>query len=172
VFERLRAAINAALDAATPPANLRDLSAQMRRAVIELRAAVGRMRDDLAATASQLESERRARDDAARRGQLAAGINDHETVSVAGKFAARHTERIGVLEQKQAAQQSELALAERELEEMTGQLHALERQRAAGSGPRPVVDPTDDVLQSKMDRAAREATAEEQLRELKRKMGK
>jgi hypothetical protein len=174
VFERLRAAINAALDAATPPADARELAAQMRQATIELRAAVARMRDDLGATDRQLEAERRARDDAARRGQLAAGIRDAETVGVAERFVARHGEHILVLEQKQGAQRAELALAERELADMTEQLQALQRQRAAGArqAPRAVPDPGDDLLSHQMDRAERERAADEQLRELKKRMGK
>ena len=40
MFERLRDALRAALDAATPPGDLRDLARQMREAVVEARVAV------------------------------------------------------------------------------------------------------------------------------------
>ena len=80
MFERLRAAIDAALAAATPPQDLRDLTGQMRKAVIELKAAVGKMREDLALTERRIEIERRSQGDAERRGRLAEGINDHEPV--------------------------------------------------------------------------------------------
>src|SRR5580765_3374736 len=48
VFERLRAALDAALAAATPGQDLRDLAGQLSGAVIELKSAVGKMREDLA----------------------------------------------------------------------------------------------------------------------------
>ncbi|MBI4502116.1 MAG: hypothetical protein HY700_13265 [Gemmatimonadetes bacterium] len=188
MFERLRAAIDAALAAATPAQDLRDLAGQMRKAVIELKAAVGKMRDDLAATERQLEPERRSLSDAQRRGRLAEGISDHETVEVARRFAVKHAERISVLEQKLSAQRAELALAERELSEMTDRLRSVERERPPGSpgspteqawrdiqaagGARPETDLADELLKGSIDRQAREAAAEAQLRELKKKMGK
>ena len=182
MFERLRAAINAALDAATPPPDLRELSGQMHRAVVDLRAAVIKMRQDYLTTQQQLQAERQARDDADRRGKLAAGIQDRETASVAERFVAKHDERLGVLEQKLAAQTAELGLAERELADMTAQLKRLvtERPQAAAAwrdieaagGTRPETDVRDDVLRGQMDRVVREAEAEEQLKALKRKMGK
>src|SRR3989449_5504898 len=43
------------------------------------------------------------------------------------------------------------------------------RSQAAG-GRRPGVDPADELLKSQLDRAAREAAADRQLRELKKKM--
>lgn len=189
MFERLRAAIDAALQAATPAQSLRDLAGQMRQAVVELRVAVSRMKDDLAATERLLEAERRSREDALRRGKLAAGIGDKETTEVAERFSAKHGERVGVLEQKLAAQKAELALTERELEEMTERLKAAERDRPASGtrsgrndaawrnvesagGVRPETDLADELLKNSMDRKAREAAAEDQLRELKKKMGK
>ena len=184
MFERLRAAIDAALAAHTPPQNLRDLAAQMRQAVIELRAGIAKMRDGLTVTERQLAAERRDREDAERRGKLAAGIGDRETVEVAERFAGKHAERVGVLEQKLAAQRAELALAERELEEMSQRLRAVKIEGPAGGtsrawrdieaagGTRPETDLADELLKGNIDRQARESAAEEQLRELKKKMGK
>ena len=182
MFERLRAALDAALAAATPGQDLRDLAGRMRNAVVELKAAVGKMRDDLANTERQLEVERRHRDDAKRRGKLAEGIWDQETVTVARQFVTKHTERITVQEQKLSAQRSELELAERELGEMTERLRSVDRDRPANAkawrdietagGTRPGTDMADELLKNSMDRQAREAAAEAQLRELKKKMGK
>ena len=183
MFERLRAAINAALDAATPPPDLGQLSGQMRQAVVELRSAVIKMRQDYLATQQQIVAEKAAREDAERRGKLAAGINDRETVEVAERFAAKHAERVQVLEQKLAAQTAELGLSERELAEMTAQLKRLDTERPqaadaawrhveAAGGARPETDLEGELIKGQMDRAAREATAEEQLRALKKKMGK
>src|SRR5258705_9648932 len=92
VFERLRAAIDAALAAATPSQDLRDLTGQMSQAVIELKSAVGKMREDLADKGRHLEAEHRSREDATRRGRLAQGIGDKETVDVAERFASKHAE--------------------------------------------------------------------------------
>ena len=47
MFERLRAAIDAALDAATAPADKRDIVSGMRDAVIEAHAALGRAPRDM-----------------------------------------------------------------------------------------------------------------------------
>jgi hypothetical protein len=185
VFERLRAAVNQALEAATPRPNLRDLTGQMRHAVVELKVSVAEMRQALAVTEEQLAVERRTLEDALRRGRLAAEIHDQGTVTVAERFAARHAERVGVLESKVAAQRAELTLAERELEEMTAQFRTMERERPTASGAagawrdleaaggvRPETDLADDLLKGQLERASREAAAEQQLRELKKRMGK
>ena len=144
----------------------------MRQAVIELKAAVGKMRDDLYRTEQSLEVERRSLDDAERRGRLATGIGDRETVEVAERFAAKHAERVRMLEQKMGAQRAELELAERELDEMTEQFKAMERGVGTTGNRPPIVDVADELLQGNIDRAAQDARAEAQLRELKRKMGK
>src|SRR5919198_329660 len=186
VFERLRDALRAALDAATPPGNLRDLAHQMREAVVEAKLAVQETRDAVARTERELAQEGQRLADAERRGRLAGEIRDQETVDVAGRFAAKHRERAGVLERKLAALREELALYERELAEMQAQLVRAERNRPAteaersaerawrdlqaAGGARPGTDVQDELLQSDLDRAAREAAAERQLKELKKKM--
>jgi hypothetical protein len=196
MFERLRDAVRAALDAATPPADLRDLARQMREAVIEAKVAVRDMRDALTRTQAELARERQQLVDAERRGRLAGEIQDQETVAVAERFAARYRERVAVLERKLAAQQDEITLAERDLGEMQTQLKAADRDRPGGGaaaggaggvassteqawrdlqaagGERPGVDLKDELLRSEMDRAAREAAAEQQLKEIKKKLRK
>lgn len=187
LFERLRDAFRAALDAAGP-ADLRALAREMREAVVEAKVAVVEIQDAIARTDRELGLERQRLADAERRGRLAGEIQDQETVSVAERFTAKHRERIGVLEHKLAAQREELALAERELGEMQGQLRSAERDRPAmegdrsteqawremqgSGGARPGMDVQDELLKSDMDRAAREAAAARQLEELKRKMRK
>jgi len=188
VFERLRDALRAALDAATPPGNLRDLARQMREAVVEAKLAVGETREAVARTERALTQERQRLADAERRGRLASEIQDRETVEVAQRFAAKHRERAEVLERKLAALRQELVLYERELGDMQGQLLRAEHDRPlteaersaerawrdlqAAGGPRPGVDAEDQLLKSQLDRAAREAAADRQLRELKKKMKK
>ena len=188
MFERLRDALRAALDAATPPGDLRDLARQMREAVVEARLSMQATREAVTRTEGELALERQRLADAERRGRLAAEIQDQETVAVAQRFAAKHRERAGVLERKLAALWDEQALLERELAEMQAQLARAERERPAteaersaerawrdlqqAGGARPGTDLKDELLRGQMDRAAREAAAEQQLRELKRKMKK
>src|SRR2546430_1220966 len=178
----------AALDAATPPGDLRDLTRQMREAVVEAKLAVEDTRAALARAERDLADERRRLADAERRGRLAAEIQDGETVEVAQRFAAKHHERVGVLEHKRAALAEERALYERELAEMQAQLVRAERDRPlteaersverawrdlqAAGGARPGTDIRDELLKSELERAAREAAAERQLKELKKKMKK
>lgn len=186
MFERLRNALQAALAAATPPGDLRDLARQMREAVVDAKVAVQEMRSALARTEVELGLERQRLADAERRGRLAAEIQDQETVQVAERFTARHRERAGVLERKLEAQREELALAERDLVEMHAQLKSAEgpaagaagsadrawREVEAAGGARPGVDVRDELLKADLDRTARERAADEQLDLLKKKLGK
>lgn len=176
MFERLRDAVNAALDAATPPPDWRDLRGQMHRAAVEGRAALAKMRDDLSITEEELAVQRRQLDDARRRGRLAAEIDDQETVEVAGRFEAKHEERVAVLEQKLAAQHAELALAERDVGDMVEQLKEMERRGLAtdpaGATAADLPEAGETRLREDIDRAAREADADARLRELKKRMGK
>ncbi len=182
MFERLREAINAALDAATSPPDSREIASRMRDAVIEARAAIEQVRDAVRKTEQELATQRRHLLDAERRGQLAAQIEDHETVSVAEQFSAKHRARVQVLEDKLAAQQAELALAEREVADMKAQLKNVagsgnvdaawrEIESAVGTHGSSSRD-DDDLLRSHIDRAAREAQAAAKLEALKKKMGK
>jgi hypothetical protein len=188
MFERLRDALRAALDAATPPGDLRDLARQMREAVVDAKVAVQEMRQALTRTEVGLTAERQRLADAERRGRLAGEIQDAETVDVAQRFTAKHREHVAVLERKLVAQKDELALAERELSEMQAQLRAAEPARPQASaersteqawrdlqeagGARPGMDLRDELLKSEMDRSAREAAAEKQLEEIKKKLRK
>jgi hypothetical protein len=188
LFERLRDAFRAALDAAAGPADLRALARQMREAVVDAKVAVSEIQDAVARTDRELGLERQRLADAERRGRLAGEIQDQETVSVAERFTTKHRERISILERKLAAQREELALADRELVEMQAQLKSAERDRPAmegdrstehawrdmqsAGGARPGMDLQDELLKSDMDRAAREAAAARQLEELKKKMRK
>lgn len=152
----------------------------MRDAVIAARAALASMREQIGASERALEAERRQLMDAERRGRLAGEIGDQETVAVAQHFAAKHAGRVAVLERKLSALRDELALAEHDLADMTEQLKAAERHRGvADAGDRVAAaragmpaDGEEELLKGRMDRAAREAAAEQQLEALKQKMGK
>jgi hypothetical protein len=181
LFERLRDAFRAALDAASTP-DLRTLARQMREAVVDAKVAVQEVREAVTRTERELAAERQRLADAERRGRLAAEIQDQETVTVAERFTAKHRERIGVLEHKLAAQREELALAQRELDDMQAQLKAAAsaqpsteqawRNLEEAGGAREGTDIRDELLKSDLDRAEREAAAARQLEELKKKMRK
>lgn len=152
----------------------------MRAAVVAARASLTRMQEDLRAAETELERERRQLADTERRGRLAGEIGDAETVAVAQRFAAKHAERVGVLERKVAVQRDELVMVERELADMTEQLKQAEGTRVARDATDHVarakagmaaVD-EDELVKARLDRAAREAAAAEQLEALKKKMGK
>lgn len=188
MFKRLRDALEAALGAATPPTDLGELATRMREAVIEAKAGVGAMREALQKAEQQLAGERAQLETTQRRRDLALGISDAETVEVADRYLAKHRERIGVLEKKVEAQREELALAERDLVEMTAQLQEAAKRRGgidadrsadrawAGLGAagmdRPETDLEQELLKTKLDRAAREAEADAKLDELKKRMGR
>lgn len=185
MFERLRDAFQAALDAASP-GELREVAVRMREAVIDAKVGVREVREAVARTDAELVAERQRLADAERRGRLAGEIQDKETVAVAERFAVKHRERVAVLERKLAAQRDELALAERELAEMQSQLERAAKQSGASGGSveqawrdlqaaggtRPGVDPRDELLRADLDRAHRDAEAQRQLEELKKRMRK
>jgi hypothetical protein len=162
----------------------RAYAAGLREALVEARFGVSEMRRALAATEAELQSERKQLADAERRGKLAAAVPDAETVAVAERFAERHRERILVLERKAAVQRDELALAEREVQEMTVQWRTASSQGGASSASIDAAwrdleaagaarSPNDsDRLAADLDRKKRDEAVEAQLAYLKRKMGK
>lgn len=188
MFERLRGALKAALEAATPPPDLREIAGQMQQAVIQAKAGVAALREALQQSERELAHQRGDLETTARRRDLAAGIEDRETVEVAERFAAKQQERVAVLERKVAAQREELALAERDLGEMQGQLAQVTKHRAATEADRsrdaawaslgaagvdrPDVDLEQEHLRAQLDRSAREAAADQALEELKQRMKK
>src|SRR5256884_4510724 len=143
-------------------------------------------RDAVARTERDLAQERQRLADAERRGRLASEIQDTETVAVAGRFAAKHRDRVGVLDKKLAALRDELALYEREVGDMQAQLTRAEQDRPlteaersaerawrdlqAAGGSRPGADPGEELLKSRLDRAGREAAADRPLRGVQKKM--
>jgi hypothetical protein len=161
----------------------RAYAAGLREALVEARLGITEMRRALVSAEAELQSERKQLADAERRGRLAAAVADAETVAVAERFAVRHRERILVLERKVVVQRDELALTEREVQEMTAQwrsasqggprsesLDAAWRDLEAAGGSRSTDEP--DRMAADLDRRKREETVEAQLAYLKRKMRK
>lgn len=151
----------------------------MRDALVEAKVGLSQSRAARNAVAAQLDRERTELATVQRRGQLAAGINDAETVKIAAEYERKHSERVAVLERKHAALEQEVALVERETAEMTAQLKRL----TGGSEPAPAasedeVEPLEadlselDALRRTADRSARDADADARLADLKRRMGK
>lgn len=186
LFESLRDRLDALLRSGGP-GDRRAAAQGLEGALVEARAALIGLREAREATGRALDAERRALADAERRGGLAAAAGDPETVRVAEDFAGRHRERAGVLERKALVQADEVALAEREVEELTAlwraaqpgagrgeaSLDAAWRElEAAGMPGRVGPDAETERLRHEVDRAAREAAVEAQLAELKRRMGK
>lgn len=184
MFEQLRQRLNDLLDRATSPADRRTMVSLMRDAIVEAKVSVREMREQLEVTRRRLATEREELETVRRRGKLAAQIEDARTMQIAADYERKHQDRVSVLERKLAAQEAELGLAEREVEEMTREL----KSRAAGIGdsaaaaevgmgeaspiaPDDPLEP-DGELRGEIDRAARDARAAEMLAELKRRMGK
>jgi hypothetical protein len=179
MFENLRRSLRDLLDAA--PAQGGASLAQMRETLVQARVGIGEMRQGVEETRLALTAKERELETVRRRKGQAESIGDAETVRVAERYEAELVSRVDVLTRKLGAQQDELALAEREVGEMTAEL----RKAIGGAGiPRPagLIDPLADDQSAALDelaalerargRATRDAHADERLAELKRKMGK
>jgi hypothetical protein len=191
VFENLRNSLNDLLSRSTPPEERRAMMSRMRDTLVQAKMGLQDLRDALAKSRQRLEQERRELDTVLRRKKLAEGIADAETVRLAEQYERLHAERVDVLARKVEAQESELALAEREVAQMMAELKTassgslgasdaasataaamdeLEAELGTNDGG-PVREEIDALGRSRA-RAAREADAAQRLEELKRKMGK
>lgn len=185
MFESLKAALQDLLGGRVAPADRRAVIADMKRALVSAKLGVDDLREGAELTRRRLAAEREALATMQRRKTLAEGINDAETVALAAKHEQQHSERIAVLDQKLAAQDAEFQLAEREVAEMIAGLKSANAGVGSGAtaGSTGVTDeelglPNDAQLNSELDslarqqkRSAADASAEERLAELKRRMG-
>jgi hypothetical protein len=148
------------------------------------------LRGGVTLTRQRLEKEQREVDTMRRRKEAAAAINDAETVALAEKYDAAHSERADVLRRKLEAQEAELAIAERDVAEMTAELknammgvgggaQRASIDEAARAEVEDVLGARDNAVGAEIDslaragrRAERESEAERQLAELKKRMGK
>lgn len=186
MFESFRQTLRDLMDRATPPEERRAGLARMKQTLVTARMGLDDLRGGVALTRQRLDAERRELETMRRRKGYASGINDSETVALAEKYEAHHTERVAVLERKLDAQEAELAIAERDVAEMTSEL----KQAMLGvPGARSVDDAAAAEVEAALDdspniaseldamgraraRAERDADAEQRLAELKRRMGK
>lgn len=162
------------------------MASRMKDTLVQARVGLNDLRDGLEKSRQRLSLEERELETVRRRKQLAEGINDRETVDIAAKYEQMHAERVEVLRQKVSAQEAELSLAERDVEEMSAELKAVmsgAEPQASASGR--VEDGLDepatesarlrdeiDSLSRARANADREADAARRLDELKRRMGK
>jgi hypothetical protein len=182
VFEQLRRSFEDLLNRATKPEDRREIVSRMKDTLVQARIGLDDLRDGLTKTQRKLEAERRELLTVKRRKELAVGINDAETVTIAERFEKQHEERVAILEQKIAVQSREVEVAEREVEEMKAEIRrAMAAPSSAASFPPedPLADPQETRARDELDamareraRASRDEDADRRLEELKRKMGK
>ena len=190
MFDSFRQSLNDLMDRATPPEERRAGLARMKQTLIQARMGLDDLRTGPVQTRQRLDVELRELETMRRRKAAAAAIDDAETVVLAEKYEAIHAERAEVLRKKLEAQEAELQMAEREVAEMTAELKlavaggqmpggaATAEMKSARAEADAVLDTGGnvadeiDALGRAGARSAREAEAERQLAELKRRMGK
>ncbi|HEX2077907.1 MAG TPA: hypothetical protein VHG08_09365 [Longimicrobium sp.] len=118
LFSRTWDAFLAEVSRREPEDQVAALLSAMRREMVEARAALPTYEAAARAAEAELARERKALDDAVRRGGLAEKINDAETVRIAAEFAERHRRRIAVLEEKVRAARAEHELRSQEVQDM------------------------------------------------------
>ncbi|HVZ77744.1 MAG TPA: hypothetical protein VG818_07180, partial [Gemmatimonadaceae bacterium] len=161
MFESLRQSLNDLLARATKPEDRRDVLARMKDTLVRARMGVDDLRAGLQKARAQVDAERRELETVQRRKALAEGIQDAETIAVATRFEQHHAERVAVLAQKVEVQERELAMAERELEEMTAEfkrhaIGAVPPPSTAGRMADPLADETGESALDAIDALARE----------------
>lgn len=149
-----------------PEDEVAGLLASMRREMVQARADLPLYEKNVQAVTAELERERRALDDAVRRGGMASRIGDAETVRVAEEFAGRHRMRVAVLEEKVRAAGAELELRRAEAAEM------MKRYKEADANRFILVSELRRRgVQPRLDPAPPPPDVEDRLAELKRRMG-
>lgn len=176
------------MDRSASPEARRAGLARMKDTLVTARLGLDDLRGGVAITRARLASEEQELATLRRRHGLAAGIGDAETVALAEKYALHHEKRAAVLHRKLDAQEAELAIAEREVGDMTAELRdamaglpgRAPHDAASGAASRAAPSPEErDDVASEIDalghasaRGARDAEADARLADLKRRMGK
>lgn len=138
MFDDLRSAFRQAvdnfmneLDRDTVGGDVDRLLKGMIDEVTDAKAHLSGLEDQLAKTQTRLERETEAAATCRRRERMAAEIDDAETARIAVEHAERHEERARVLEQRREAITAEIALARRDVAEMTAKLKEARSRRAS-----------------------------------------
>ena len=174
-LDDLRARLDKILGDLERQGDARSAASGLFQAMVETKSAIAGLKDALAASARELAVEQQHLTDAERRGKLAAEIHDTETAELAEIWTTKHRERVALLERKHAVQQDELAYAERQLEEMSNQYRQAKAGVPPGATPGASALPDDPALDregGRLDREAQAARVQQQLADLKRKLGK
>ena len=182
-FDNFRKSLEDLMARHTAPADRRAVASQMRDTLVSAKMGLTEMRDGLMKARARLEAEERELETVKRRRQMAADINDAETVAIADRFVATHGERVELLRRKVAVQEDEVRMAEADVEAMTRDL----KSAVSGTGdfapniatPSPDLDLNGAAVAGEIDalararaRAEHHARADAELEELKRRMGK
>jgi hypothetical protein len=182
-FDNFRKSLEDLMARHTAPADRRAVASQMRDTLVQARMGLSEMRDGLQKARGRLEREERELETVKRRRQMAVDINDTETVAIADKFVATHSERVELLRRKVTVQEDEVRMAEADVEAMTRDL----KSAMSGTGDfapnirgsSPDLDPGGASAADEIDslgraraRAEHQARADAELEELKRRMGK
>lgn len=175
MFENLRNAFREALDNFNKeldrdqvPGAVDRLLAGMRDELADAKVRIKELEDQIARADAESAREKKEAETARRRGTLAAGIDDKETVQLAEQYAARHEERQRILEQKGAALRQELVIRQKEVEEMLAQVKEAQAKRdglaatSGRTGARESLGAADDLF-AELDRMA-EAIGDEDAR--------
>jgi phage shock protein A len=176
LFARTWDAFTAEASRREPEDQVAEILSAMRREMVDARATLPLLQENIAAAERELARERTALDDAVRRGGLAQKIGDAETVRVAAEFADRHRRRIAVLEEKVRAARAEHELRGLEVQDMMrrykeadlNRFALLNEMRRAQSGQRlrQAGAATDDDFARATDRIESEAAYSDALDEL------
>lgn len=131
IFRKSVSAFRSELNRYEPEDQVAELLSAMRREWVAARAELPVIQENRDRARKELARERELLEQTERRGRLAEGIGDQETVRVAAEFAARHREKATVLEQKVAAADAEWELRNREVEEMKRKYQEADSNRFA-----------------------------------------
>lgn len=118
VFARTWDAFVTEMGRRDPEDQVAGLLSAMRREMVDARAAVPLLEEQIAAAEVELARERKALEDAERRGGLAERAGDAETAAVAAEWVERHRRRVAVLEDKVRAARAEHELRKTEVDDM------------------------------------------------------
>ncbi len=138
----------------------------MQGEVADAKVRLRELEDQITRTDAEVKREKTEVATARRRGKMAQGIGDTETVEIATQYAARHEERQHVLEQKAVALRQEVDLRREEVEEMLAKVKEAQVKRdslaatAGRSGARESLGAADELF-SELDRMAEKIGGEE-----------
>lgn len=166
MFDDLRAAFREALDNFNKelsrdqvPETVDKLLAGMKREIVDEKAQVAGLEDQLEKTRAQIQRLVDETATARRREEMARRIDDQETVTLAVQYAVKADGHRAVLEKKVTALQEELEFRQRTVDEMYAQFDLAQEKRDAltattgRSGARESLSAADDLF-SELDRMA------------------